>query len=326
MNVLIDSRWKGNTGIGRLYDEVISRKPTIISDQHIASNLPLGSLYSPMMLAKAIRQSSADIFYSPSYMPPLSSRIPFVITIHDLMHWFYYTPLHRLYYKQVIARLARRAKAVITVSQFSKQQLISLMGIDEQRITVIYNGVDDRFASNQEAFQLNRPYLLYIGNRRKNKNIPAMLQAFAQAKLPNEIIFALTGQPDAYLMQEITRLHLVDRVQFLGFIPEENLPALYKGAIATLYVSLMEGFGLPILESMASGTPVLTANTSALPEIAGHAAYCVSPIDIGEIAHGIETLVTDSVLRQQYIDAGKQRASAFKWEDTAKYTWKTILS
>jgi len=259
-------------------------------------------------------------------MPPLSSRIPFVITIHDLMHWFYYTPLHRLYYKQVIARLARRGKAVITVSQFSKQQLISLMGIDEQRITVIYNGVDDRFASNQEAFQLNRPYLLYIGNRRKNKNIPAMLQAFAQAKLPNEIIFALTGQPDAYLMQEITRLHLVDRVQFLGFIPEENLPALYKGAIATLYVSLMEGFGLPILESMASGTPVLTANTSALPEIAGHAAYCVSPIDIGEIAHGIETLVTDSVLRQQYIDAGKQRASAFKWEDTAKYTWKTILS
>jgi len=193
MKVLIDSRWKGNTGIGRLYDEVISRKPTIVSDQHITSNLPLGSLYSPLMLAQAIRQSSADIFYSPSYMPPLYSRIPYVITIHDLMHLFYYTPLHRLYYKQVIARLAKRAKTVITVSQFSKQQLVALLGLDEQQITVIYNGVDDRFASNQETFQLDRPYLLYIGNRRKNKNIPAMLQAFAQAKLPDEVIFALSG-------------------------------------------------------------------------------------------------------------------------------------
>lgn len=325
MKVLIDSRWQGNTGIGRLYQEVMSRKPPQVLDRHIQSHLSLGSIFTPLMLAKSIHATDADIFYSPSFMPPLYAKIPFVITIHDLMHLFYYSKVHRMYYKWVIAPLAKRAKKIITVSHFSKQQLIALLGIDERRISVIYNGVDDRFHLNKIASTFDRPYVLYVGNRRKNKNIPAMLAAFAQAKIPQDIVFAFTGEADENLLQEAKRLGIQERLKFLGFIPEDKLPQLYKGALLTLYVSLMEGFGLPILESMASGTPVLTSNTSSLPEIAGTAAPCVDPLNVQDIANGIERLLLNSELRQYYISAGEKRASDFQWEHTAIQTWKTII-
>ncbi|MCL4637905.1 MAG: glycosyltransferase family 4 protein [Olivibacter sp.] len=324
--VLIDNRWAGNTGIGRLYREVMDRKPPHVVGEHVKSNMRLGSLYSPFMLGKAIRSSTADIFYSPSFMPPAFSSIPFVITIHDLMHLFYYSPLHKIYYQQVIARLAKKAKKIITVSHHSKQQLVQLLGIDEHLITVIYNGVDERFIQNEERIKLDRPYLLYIGNRRKNKNIPAMIRAFARAAIDKEIIFALSGEPDTFLLQEAERSGVRERIKFLGFIQEETLPQLYKGALVTLYASLMEGFGLPILEAMASGTPVLTSNVSSLPEIAGPGALCVDPFNINEMANGIEQLVNNNELRNYYIEEGRKRINAFQWEHTAIQTWKAILS
>lgn len=324
--VLVDSRWAGNTGIGRLYQEVMDRKPPHVIDLHVKSDMRLGSLYTPFMLGKSIRLSDADVFYSPSFMPPIFANAPFVITIHDLMHLFYYSPLHKIYYQQVIARLAKKAKKIITVSHHSKQQLTQLLGIKEQIITVVYNGVDDRFAQNEDITILERPYLLYVGNRRKNKNIPAMLQAFARANIDKEIIFALSGDPDPLLTREAERLGVAKRIKFLGFIHEETLPQLYKGALATLYVSLMEGFGLPLLESMASGTPVLTSNVSSLPEIAGTAALCVDPLSVQEMATGIEELVNNTPLRNHYIEEGKKRARTFQWEHTAIQTWKTILS
>ncbi|MEH6307403.1 glycosyltransferase family 1 protein [Olivibacter sp. CPCC 100613] len=324
--VLIDSRWAGNTGIGRLYQEVMDRKPPHVMDVHIESEMRLGSLYSPFMLGKAIRSSHADVFYSPSFMPPAFSNIPFVITIHDLMHLFYYSSLHKIYYQQVIARLAKKAKKIITVSYHSKQQLTQLLGIDEHLITVIYNGVDKRFAENENRIKLERPYLLYVGNRRKNKNIPAMLRAFAQAKIDKEIIFALSGEPDPILLQEAEHLGIQERIKFLGFIQEETLPQLYKGALVTMYVSLMEGFGLPILESMASRTPVLTSNVSSLPEIAGSGALCVDPFNINEMAEGIKQLVNNNQLRNYYIEEGTKRIDTFQWEHTGIQTWKAILS
>jgi glycosyltransferase involved in cell wall biosynthesis len=324
-NVLIDNRWAGDTGIGRLYKEVMMRKPVEVNTSFVKSQLSLGSIYTPIMLARAIKASSADIFYSPSFMPPLYSNIPFVFTVHDLMHLFYYSGFHKIYYKQVIGRLAKRAKKIITVSHFSKHQLVDLLGINEDIITVIYNGVDDNFLLNNEKYEMENPYLLYVGNRRKNKNIPAMLEAFAKANIPNEIVLALTGKEDKVLADEINKLGLKQRVKFLGFVTDEELPKLYKGALATLYVSLMEGFGLPIIESMASGTPVLTSTASSLPEIAGDAALCVDPLDTTAITDGIERLVNDSSLYQHYVVEGKKRALDFKWQDTAFHTWETIL-
>lgn len=323
--ILIDQRWAGNTGIGRLYQEVMNYAPEHANLAFVKSNMGLGNLLSPLMLGEEIKESKADIFYSPSFMPPAFSKRPFVFTVHDLMHLFYYSPLHKIYYQQVIARLAKNAKRIITVSNFSKQQLIDLLGIPEQLIRVIYNGVDDHFLHNEEEYESSRPYFLYVGNRRKNKNIPAMLTAFAQARIPDDFIFCLSGTTDAGLETLINSLGIQKRIRFLGFIPEEELPKLYKGAHATLFVSQMEGFGLPVIESMASGTPVLTSNTSSLPEIAGNAALCVDPNDPSAIRAGIEKLINDQTFYIQCITKGLDRAKEFSWNTTAQVTWDTIL-
>lgn len=325
-NILVDSRWAGNTGIGRLYQQVMDHAPSEVSCEYVKSKMGLGSLLSPLMLGGEIKNSTADVFYSPSFMPPAFSKTPFIFTIHDLMHLFYYSKLHKLYYEQVIARLAPRAKKIITVSQFSKSQLVDILGIPEELIQVIYNGVDDHFLKNEEEYESLRPYFLYVGNRRKNKNVPAMLTAFAKARIPNEFMFYLTGNADAELDALIGSLGIQKRVRFLGFVEEEDLPKLYKGAHATLFASLMEGFGLPVLESMASGTPVLTSNTSSLAEIAGGAALCVDPVEISAIQAGIETLVDDGVFYRECIAKGFERVREFSWEKTALETWETILS
>jgi len=323
--ILIDKRWAGNTGIGRLYQEVMKFAPEHANLDFVKSKMGLGNLLTPLMLGEEIRESKAAIFYSPSFMPPAFSKRPFVFTVHDLMHLFYYSPLHKIYYEQIIARLAKNAKQIITVSNFSKQQLIDLLGIPEQLIRVIYNGVDDNFLQNEEEYESSRPYFLYVGNRRKNKNIPAMLTAFAQARIPDDFIFCLSGNTDAELESLINSLGIQKRVRFLGFIDEKELPKLYKGAHATLFVSLMEGFGLPVIESMASGTPVLTSSTSSLPEIAGGAALCVDPTDTSAIQTGIEKLINDQTFYIQCISKGLDRAKEFSWETTAHATWETIL-
>jgi glycosyltransferase involved in cell wall biosynthesis len=324
-SILIDSRWDGETGIGRMYREIMARKPGEVNVSEVQSQMALGHLLSPVMLAKEIRNSTAELFYSPSFMPPLYAKIPFVFTIHDLMHLFYYSPLHAVYYKQVIARCATKAKKLITVSEFSKNQLVEHLGLKENLISVIYNGISPSFLSNTETSITERPYFLYVGNRRKNKNVPAMIKAFAAAKIPQDFVFALSGYPDTELMVLIKKLDVEKRVQFLGFIPEEALPKCYKGAFATMFVSLMEGFGLPVLESMASGTPVLTSSASSLPEIAGNAALCVDPMDVAAISSGIEKLVNDKEYYRQCVDRGKIRAAEFSWDDTARQTWDLLL-
>lgn len=325
MRILIDSRWEGDTGIGKLYREVMARMPIEVDPVFVGSQMGLGSLLTPLMLAREIKKVDADVFYSPSFMPPLYSRTPFVFTIHDLMHLFYYSKWHRIYYEQVIARLANSAKKIITVSHYSKAQLIHLLDIDESLIEVVYNGVDVRYQENTRLFESERPYFLYVGNRRKNKNIPVMLAAFARADIPDDFMFFLSGNPDDQIMARIHELGIAPRVRFLGFISEDELPALYKGAFATLFVSLMEGFGLPVIESMASGTPVITSSTSSLPEIAGGAAVCVEPTSPDAIAQAMVELVFD---RGRYNDLclkGTERARQFSWDNTAEDTWSIIL-
>lgn len=326
-DILVDSRWAGDSGIGRMYGEIMSRAPKDIGVLEVKRSFSLGSMLSPWYLAREIKEANlCRLFYSPSFMPPLYSNMPYIITIHDLMHLFYYSRWHKLYYEEVISRLAKRAAAIITVSHYSKGQLVDLLGLDADLISVIYNAVDERFGYNNNAHSLGRPYFLYIGNRRKNKNIARMLEGFARADIPKEFLFALSGKPDPVLQQLIDKLGIADRVAFLGFVEEEDLPAVYKGAFATCYVSLMEGFGLPILESMASGTPVITSNTSSLPEVAGGAALTIDPLQAAEIASAMETLVNDGRLREELGSKGKERAALFGWEDTAVNTWQLIKS
>lgn len=325
-NVLIDNRWEGDTGIGRLCREIIKHTPAEVNSTFVTSKMGLGNLFSPLMLGNEIRKARPEIFYSPSFMPPVAFSTPYIFTIHDLMHLFYYSKMHRMYYQQVIARLAKKAQKIITVSEFSKQQLVELLNIKSELIRVIYNGVDPSFALNSEKHDMGPPYLLYVGNRRKNKNLAAMLVAFAQAKIPKDFVFLLTGNPNPELIVLLSKLRITSRVRFLGFVKESELPKLYKGAYATMFVSLMEGFGLPVIESMASGTPVLTSSESALPEIADGAALCVNPYNVEAITDGINRLVSEKELYNALVEKGLRRAQDFSWQVTAKQTWDTILS
>ncbi len=325
-NVLIDNRWAGDTGIGRLCKEVIKYTPAAVKSAFVSSNMGLGNMLTPLMLGNEIRKAKPEVFYSPSFMPPLALSTPYIFTVHDLMHLFYYSKMHRVYYQQVIARLAKKAKTIITVSHFSKGQLVDILGLNPDLIRVIYNGVDPSFALNKEKFVMERPYLLYVGNRRKNKNLAAMLLAFSQATIPKDVVFLLTGNPNPELIVLLSKLKITSRVRFLGFVEEAELPKLYKGAYATMFVSLMEGFGLPVIESMASGTPVLTSSESSLPEVGGDAALCVNPYDVEAITDGINRLFSDKDLYNDLKEKGHHRAKDFSWQTTATETWDAILS
>ncbi len=323
--VLVDSNWEGDTGIGRLYREVMTRKPDIVQNVPLIQFKNPAGLLAPFHLSQRIRDSEADVFYSPTFIPPLYSKMPFVFTIHDLMHLFFYSRMHKEYYRWVIGPLAKKAKKIITVSEYSKSLLVEKLGIPPDLIRVIYNGVGENFLQNQREYEMDRPYFLYVGNRRNYKNIPAMLEAFSQADIPQDFVFALSGHPDPEMDALIRSLGIETRVRFLGMIPEADLPAVYKGAHATLFVSKMEGFGLPVIESMASGTPVLTSSETSLPEIAGGAAVCVSPDEVRAIRQGIEMLVKDEKTYLSCVEKGLSRARDFSWEKTAAQTWETIL-
>lgn len=324
--VLVDSNWDGETGIGRLYREVMARKPDFVDTEEISQVKNPASFLAPLHLAQQTRNSDAEVFYSPTFIPPLFSSLPFVFTIHDLMHLFFYSRMHKEYYRWVIAPLAKKAKKIITVSEYSKTLLVEKLGIPQDLIRVIYNGVGENFLQNDREYELDRPYFLYVGNRRTYKNIPAMLEAFSRADIPQDFLFALSGHPDPEIERQLHELAIENRVRFLGLIPEEELPAVYKGAHATLFVSKMEGFGLPVLESMASGTPVLTSSKSSLPEISGGAAICVNPDDVNAIKQGIELLVNDENAYIHCVEKGLIRARDFSWKKTAAETWETILA
>lgn len=324
--VLIDSSWEGDTGIGRLYREIMSRKPDSVEVVPLVQEKNPVGILAPYHLAQKIKESEGEVFYSPAFIPPLFSEMPFVVTIHDLMHLFFYSRMHKEYYRWIIGPLAKKAKKIITVSEYSKSLLVEKLGIPSDLIRVIYNGVGENYHQNEREYQLDRPYFLYVGNRRNYKNIPAMLEAFSRADIPRDFIFALSGNPDPEIEFQIHRLGIESRVKFLGMIPEEDLPSVYKGAHATLFVSKMEGFGLPIVESMASGTPVLTSSESSLPEIAGGAAICVPSDDLSAIQQGIEILVKDQSTYVSCVEKGLKRAREFSWEKTASQTWETILA
>jgi glycosyltransferase involved in cell wall biosynthesis len=323
--VLIDNRWAGNTGIGRLYRHIIANKPFDADVSFVKTTINLGSPLSPVYLAGDLKKSDVDVFYSPSFMPPIQSHVPFVITIHDLNHLYYYSKFHKFYLKYVISILAKSAKQIITVSEYTKRMIVNELNIRSEKITVVYNGVDDAYSLNTEKYNINRPYFLYLGNRRPYKNIDRMLEAFAIANISNDYMFLMSGECDAKIQSKLVHLKINDKVRFLGSIDEKDLPKIYKGAHALLFVSLMEGFGLPIIEAMASGVPVITSNITSMPEIAGGAAILVDPFSVKDIANALQLLTKDHDLYNELIQLGSRRQKIFRWHNTADLTWNIIL-
>lgn len=316
--LLVDSRWVGPHGIGRFARETISCLPDA---ERINSRVsPLLGLFDPIWMSIQIARRRPRVYFSPGFNPPLWCSVPFVFTIHDLIHLRFPEEssfLKRQYYEHIVLRGTHRAARVLTVSEFSKQEILEWAGIPEDRVVVVGNGVGGEFVPVGRVHAPGFPYILYVGNQKPHKNIPRLLEAFAQSGLANDIKLLMTGSATPSVSELIARLRLDDAVRFLGEVGDDDLSAYYRGALGVVLVSLLEGFGLPPLEAMACGTPVLVSNISSMPEVVGDAGLKVDPYDIEAISAGMKDLVSDDGLRADLRAKGLVRARQFSWERTA---------
>jgi glycosyltransferase involved in cell wall biosynthesis len=315
--IYADQRWVGDHGIGRFARHVLADQgySPIPLTGHPAA--PLDTL----RLTRALRGLSRDdLFFSPGYTPPLSCPSPFVITIHDLSH--IHCPensssLIRLYYATVMKRACRRAARILTVSEFTRAEILDWAGLHPNAVRNVGCGVEPSYRPDGDVSLFPFPYLLCVSNRKRHKNEARVVGAFAQSGLAQTMRLVFTGDSTPQLARCIEQHHLTTSIGFVGRVPEDRLPPLYRGAEALIFPSLYEGFGLPILEAMACGTPVVTANITGMPETAGGAALLVDPTLVDEIAEAMKRVVSDTSLRRQLRDKGLVRASTFSWQHTA---------
>ncbi|MGO8797257.1 MAG: glycosyltransferase family 4 protein [Candidatus Sulfotelmatobacter sp.] len=322
--IYADQRWIGNHGIGRFAREVMTD----------LEYCPVGLESNPAAALDAWRLARAldgltksDLFFSPGYNTPLYCRAPFIFTIHDLSHIYCpenSNPLIRVYYATIMKRACRRSARILTVSEFTRMQIVEWSGVPPEKVCNVGCGVGASYQPEGESYGLPFTYLLCVSNRKRHKNEFRQLEAFAQAKLDPAIHLVFTGDPAADLTALIEHLGVGNRVDFVGTIPEAKLPELYRGALALVFASLYEGFGLPMLEAMACGIPVLTSNAAALPEIAGGAALLVDPTSVEQISSALELIVSNGSLREQLREKGLARAPQFSWGTAIERTRQVL--
>jgi glycosyltransferase involved in cell wall biosynthesis len=258
------------------------------------------------------------------------------VTIHDCIHLRFpqYLP-HKgahAYARIFLWTATHQADRIITVSEASKRDILQYFRIPPEKIEVIYNGIDDRFWTSpseeaigrvRERYQLTDPFVLYAGNIKPHKNLDRLIEAFHQLRTEgfDQLKLLIIGDEVskyATLRRAVHRYKLHKHVRFFGFVPDHTLAALYRLANVFVFPSLYEGFGLPPLEAMASGTPVVTSNVSSLPEVVGDAAVLIDPHDPEAIADGIRRVLTDATLREQLRAKGFARAKEFSWVRSAE--------
>lgn len=283
---------------------------------------------------------SNRLLFCPSNTAPICVRDQ-VVTIHDLAVFDYpeaFNQRFAAWYQFLLPRMARRVKQVITVSEFIKERILFHTKIGADRIVVIPNGVSPKFrpeaisdfdAAASALALPSRDYVLVVGSLEPRKNLRRLFRAWDRMRhqAPNECWLVVVGDKGSTRVFSETRFErLPQRVFFTGRVDELHLPSLYAGAVAFAYVSLYEGFGLPIVEAMAAGTPVLAGKGSSLSELVGTAGLAVDPEDEEEIAAGILALVENSTLRQDLRQRGLLRAREFSWDETARRTWHVLES
>lgn len=325
------------TGVQRYLRELISLFPEDI--RQISPSKPLngiaGHIWEQTILPLSVRNS---ILWSPSISGPLALERQ-VVTIHDVVpldHPEWLNPKFASWYRFLTPRLANRVRSILVVSEFTKQRLIYYCPSVEAKINVVPLAADDRFHPCQPfeidyaRSELGIPsssYIVALGSIEPRKNLKRLLLAWEQieSKIPSDVWLILAGgHGKSLVFGDVSFDKLPKRVHFTGRVDDSLLPALYSGAIATVYPSLYEGFGLPPLEAMACGCPVLTSDVASLPEVVGDAAVKINPLNIDEIAAELLRLIEDSSLRLRLRLLGLEQARSFSWKKTAEDTWKTL--
>jgi glycosyltransferase involved in cell wall biosynthesis len=281
-----------------------------------------------------------DVLFVPAHTIPVIRRpnLKTIVTIHDLGAQFleaYHQFPAKLYLNWSTEYVAKHATHLIAVSNSTKKDLTKTLKVPSDRISVVYEGVDKDTFKPKRSFEIDEvkiryglpeKYFLYVGTIQPRKNLVRVIEAFAKANLKNTKL-VLAGEKgwlsdDIYKLPE--KLSIKSRVKFLGFVPTEDLPALYGGALAFIFPSLYEGFGLPILEAFACRCPVLTSDLGAMAEVADEAAFLVNPKKVDEIADGLKKLASQPDFRNRLAASGIQRAEYFSWDKTAVETLKVF--
>ncbi|MBU0702637.1 MAG: glycosyltransferase family 4 protein, partial [Chloroflexi bacterium] len=283
-----------------------------------------------------LRRIGADLVHGPVFVAPLLAPCPAVVTIHDLSFIRFpdlFRPANRLYLTALTRLSARRARRLIAVSEHAAAESARLLGVSRERIDVIYHGVDPAFrplpADEVAAFRRRRRlperFVFFVGTLEPRKNLARLVEAFARARDARIGLVLAGGKGWLYdeLFARVEALGLSEQVIFPGYVTSEELPLWYNAATLLAYPSVYEGFGLPVLEAQACGTPVLTSNLSSLPEAAGDAAVMVDPYDVEALADGLNRLLTDESLRNDLRAAGLARVGQFTWSRAAQETVRT---
>lgn len=286
-------------------------------------------------LPLVLGRSRLDMLHA-TFVPPPWSPTAYVFTVHDIsmfVHPEFYPAAIRWRMNRLILQGIRQARRILCISEHARDQIAEHFHLAADRLAVVHHGVGAQFCPIPPArrqavlatYGIHVPYVLHVGKLQARKNVVRLLQAFHQFRhaLRSEVKLVLAGRgtwtsPD--IVDTMAQLHLHDDVIELGHVDAHDLPALYSGAQMFAFPSLLEGFGLPVLEAMACGTPVLTSNVSCLPEIADNAALLVNPYSVSDLADGMYRVFTDMPLREDLLARGFARAQAFSWQQTARQT------
>lgn len=318
MDVAADFRWIGPHGIGRFAREVLKRLGGVRP-----AELGIGLLHPLDPLAQSIWlvRNRPQVYFNPGFTPPLYNPVPLVFVIHDLIHMRFARESSwskRAYYSAVVRPASHRSFKVLTVSEFSRGEILEWSGLPEEHVVVVGNGVGAEFSPEGPKYKPGFPYLLCIGSPKPHKNLERMLAAYASSGLPGDVGLICTGRLSAEQRKLVHELRIDSHVRFVGVVPDERLPDYYRGALALIFPSLYEGFGLPPLEAMASGTPVVASAATSIPEVVGDAALLIDPYDLEDMAQAIYRIASDSHLRRMLAGKGLERARRFSWEQTAR--------
>ena len=314
--VIFDTRWFGEHGIGRFATEVY--------DEDFFQPIKLKG--NPVSIFDVIKLTiylffNKNFFFSPGFNAPFFFLHRTAITIHDLNHIDVDANtsfLKKLYYNIVLKRACRKAALIFTVSEFSKGRIVDWSGINPDKVKVVYNGVSSAFHQDVQPYLPGFPYIFIVGNRKLHKNEDRALRAFAQANIDKNIHVLFSGKPSDQLANTAKELQIEDRVKFLGRLSEDELASTYKGALCLLFPSLYEGFGLPVIEAMACGTPVITSNTTALFEIGNNETLQVNPENIKDISTNLEKIIVNKLLREELISNGLKIVLKYDWSTSKK--------
>jgi len=277
---------------------------------------------------------SADVFHATEHLLPRLRRVRSVFTLHDLIFHFdpdSHKPLNIAFLRTMMPRFLRAADAIVAVSECSRRDAIRLYDVPPDKIRVIYEGVDRRFTpiSNpqslndiREKYRLPERFILHVGTIEPRKNLPLLFEALTAQSMSDSVLVVTgkTGWLTEPIFARLNALGVHDRVRFTGYVPDEDLPALLSAASALVMPSRYEGFGLPVLEAMACGTPVVAANMSSLPEVGGEAALYAPLDDPGAWVELIDRVMNDAALRTSMREKGLRQAAKFRWDVAARQT------